>query len=377
MINLTAPGQTIKGLSMVCKNTNDSTKNGLSEVKAMEAPLKFKRIFFEREALEYPMGRDMHQQFKKEGYNIQFLQSHNRVTGIPGKNPREAFFQGKSTLVVGVRRTLDFATCKPSAHFQLPLVTGCEGMCEYCYLNTQLGKKPYTRVYVNIDDILAQAGKYIEKRKPEVTLFEAAATSDPIAVEPYTGALAKSISFFAGEEHARLRFVTKFPYVESLLNLDHRGHTRIRFSINTDRIIQTYEHRTPRLTERLNALSRVLQHGYPGGVIIAPVILDDGWETEYDNLLLDMHNNIAAADNYDIHFEVISHRFTRRARTNILEVFPETALPMDEETDRKFKYGQFGYGKFVYVNEKLSEMKDFFSARINELFPGSEIDYII
>jgi spore photoproduct lyase len=113
-------------------------------------------VFFEKEALDYPIGAQIYNRLKSDNYEIRFLRSHNRVTGIPGKTPREAFFQGKSTLVVGVRKTLDFASCKPSAHYQLPLVTGCEGICEYCYLNTQLGKKPYTRIYVNVEEILQQ-----------------------------------------------------------------------------------------------------------------------------------------------------------------------------------------------------------------------------
>lgn len=338
---------------------------------------RIKRVFFEREALEYPIGRQMHKQFKGQGIEVSFLQSHNRVTGIPGKNPREAFFQGKSTLVVGVRKTLDFATCKPSAHYQLPLVTGCQGICEYCYLNTQLGKKPYTRIYVNVDEILLQAQKYIDNRKPDITLFEAAATSDPIAVEPYSGSLARAIDFFAAQEYGKLRFVTKFPYIDSLLNLDHQGHTRIRFSINTPSVISRYEHRTPNLSQRLDALSQVIQHGYPGGVIIAPIILDPGWEEDYLELLTKLRQEIHYSCDLDFHFEIISHRFTSRARTNIIQVFPETNLPMDEGTDRRFKYGQFGYGKYVYTNEKLQIMKNFFSAELDKLFPGAPVDYII
>lgn len=127
-------------------------------------------------------------------------------------------------------------------------------MCEYCYLNTQLGKKPYTRVYVNIDEILDQAKKYIEKRKPDITYFEASATSDPVAIEDYSGGLKAAINFFAAQEFGRLRFATKFPYIQSFLNLDHKGHTRIRYSINTERIITEYEHGTPSLEERLNSL---------------------------------------------------------------------------------------------------------------------------
>ncbi|SHH25635.1 spore photoproduct lyase [Thermosyntropha lipolytica DSM 11003] len=343
----------------------------------MLTKLKFKRVFFEKEALDYPLGKKIYQNLRQEGFNIHFLKSHNRVTGIPGQNPREAFFQAKSTLVVGIRKNLQFETCKPSAHYQLPLVTGCEGICEYCYLNTQLGKKPYIRIYVNVDQILGEAKKYIEKRKPEITIFEAAATSDPVAVEPYSGALSQAISFFAKEEFGRLRFVTKFPYVDSFLSLEHNKHTRIRFSLNTERIIKTYEHRTPDLQERLDGLKKIAEHGYPSGVIIAPVILDAGWKTEYEDLLQKMHAYLKDINMDDFHLEIISHRFTTRAKNNILQVFPQTLLPMDEKTDRKFKYGQFGYGKFVYTEDKLIQMKEFFKEKISQLFPEAVIDYII
>jgi len=106
------------------------------------------RAFFEEEAMEYPVGRRIYDILNEMGIEIKSTGSHNRVTGIPGKTAREAYQQGKRTLVVGVRKTLDFQTCKPSAHFQLPLVTGCPGQCQYCYLNTTMGKKPYIRVYV-------------------------------------------------------------------------------------------------------------------------------------------------------------------------------------------------------------------------------------
>lgn len=106
----------------------------------MKTKTRIQRIFFEKEALDYPMGQKIFYHLEDEGHKVEFLKSHNRVSGIPGKTPREAFFHGKNTLVVGVRKNLNFAGCKPSAHFQLPLVTGCQGICEYCYLNTQLGK---------------------------------------------------------------------------------------------------------------------------------------------------------------------------------------------------------------------------------------------
>src|SRR5690554_1965378 len=131
-----------------------------------------KRVFFEPGALEYPLGRVLEKKFTDMGIPIEFTTSHNRVTGIPGTTPKEKYVQAKASLVVGVRRTLKFASCKPSAHYQLPLVTSCPGLCEYCYLQTTLGPKPINRVYVNLEEIFSQAKKYIDERAPEITKFE-------------------------------------------------------------------------------------------------------------------------------------------------------------------------------------------------------------
>ena len=75
-------------------------------------------------------------------------------------------------------------------------------------------------------------------------------------------------------------------------------------------------------------------------------------------------------------FEVISHRYTSRAKNRILEIFPETTLPMNDE-DRKFKYGQFGYGKYLYNKEDLIDMKEFFMVNLKSIFPNSIVKYII
>lgn len=88
-----------------------------------------KRVFFEKDALKYPLGEELWGRFRGEGIPVTVIGSHNRVTGIPGNTPQEAYLEAKLTFVVGVRRTLNFETCKPSAHYQLPLCTSCIGKC--------------------------------------------------------------------------------------------------------------------------------------------------------------------------------------------------------------------------------------------------------
>lgn len=335
------------------------------------------RIIFEKDALNYPMGQEIKKFFYSNANIEQSEVASNRVKSlIPGDALKEQYLNSKQTLVIGVKKGMKFQSCKPSAHYQLPLVSGCTGRCQYCYLNTRSGDKPFIKVYVNIEDILNQAHQYIEERKPEITIFEGAATSDPIPVEPYTHSLQKAIEFFGNNAFARFRFVTKYNDVEGLMDLKHNGHTEIRFSINTDTVIKQYEQGTASRDKRIEASIKLIKSGYPVGFLIAPVFIYPEWQKEYQELLEILKEKLPKQINYPITFEIISHRYTTTAKNRILEVFPETTLPMTDE-DRKFKYGQFGYGKFIYNNEDMNDIKEFFAGKINDIFENKEIKYII
>lgn len=339
--------------------------------------LKPDRVIFEKKALAYPLGHAIESCFATMPKVDKFYLSSNKIkSAIPGNTLRCQYENGKRTMVVGVKKASTFQSCKPSAHYQLPLVSGCMGKCQYCYLNTRLGDKPYIRVNVNVDEILEQAKAYIEERKPEITIFEGAATSDPVPVEPYTHALQHTIEFFAKEPYGRFRFVTKYNDVDNLQNIEHNGHTEIRFSINTDTVIKTYEHGTASRDKRLEASIKMMESGYPVGFLIAPVFIYEGWQEEYLELLKMLKERMPKVLKYPLTFEIISHRYTTTAKNRILEVFPETTLPMNDE-ERQYKHGQFGYGKYVYPKEQMTDIKAFFTQHIEEIFDHKEIKYII
>lgn len=331
-----------------------------------------RRVYFEPRALDYPLGQELLAFFRSSHTPVDFTSSHNRVTGIPGKGPQNSYFEGKHTLVVGVRKTSKFQTCRPSAHFQLPLVTGCPGLCEYCYLATNMGKKPYIRIYVNVEEILDWARQHISAREPEETVFEGAATSDPVPVEPYTGSLARAIEFFGKQSWGRFRFVTKFDDLDSILSAKHEGKTEARFSINALPVIKQFEHGTPSLEGRLQAARRVREAGYPLGFLVAPIMLFDNWQYEYSRMFAEVRKVLG--DGGSLSFEFITHRFTQRAKSQILSVFPQTLLDM-EETQRRFKYGQFGYGKYVYPPDTMAEFKDFFTAQAYQVSEQARVLY--
>ncbi|MDO4535417.1 MAG: spore photoproduct lyase [Clostridium perfringens] len=335
------------------------------------------RILFEKNVMEYEIAQNIYNKFKdNERVELIDLSSNRIKQHIPGDNPYDFYRNGKNTLVVGTQKVSKFQTCKPSAHYQLPLLSGCMGHCQYCYLNTNLSDKPYIKINANIDDILNKAQGYINERLPAPTIFEGSSTSDPVPIEPYSTLLKRSIEFFANNDHGRFRFVTKFADIDSLLDIKHNNKTEIRFTINTQKVRDDFEKRTANIKDRINASVKCIKAGYPVGFIIAPVFIYENWKDDYKQLLLDLKEKLPSDLEHTLTFEVISHRYTTRAKNIINEVFPDNTLPMTEE-ERTFKYGQFGYGKYVYPKEDLSDLKEFFKVTIEDIFPTSKIKYII
>lgn len=336
-------------------------------------PFQPKRAFFEENALDYPLGKKIYTQMLEAEIPVQIIGSHNRVTGIPGATPQQSYLESKRTLVVGVKKDLRLDTCKPSADFEFSMGTSCPGGCQYCYLQTHLGRKPYVRVYVNLDEIFQRISEITAENYPKITTFEAASTSDPLAVEHITGSLSKAIEFFGGLEHARLRVVTKFASVGPLLKLNHGRHTRFRFSLNTKPVIQKFEPNTAGFMERIESAKQIALAGYPLGFIIAPLFVYQNYESDYTELFKELAKILQPPPD-DLSFELITHRFTKSAKKVILERFPNTNLDLDE-TSRRKKYGKYGLIKYIYPEAEYQKLKATILNLLERFFPSSSIEY--
>lgn len=335
------------------------------------------RVLVERKALQYSEGNAMLKSLRQLGVTDIQISETGRFPGEKkGPDPAADYERAKKTLMLAVRKRLAFQTCKPSADYQLPLVTSCPGRCEYCYLQTTLGPRPRIKVYANLKDVLRSTAAYMEKRHPEKTVFEASAVGDPVAVEPYSGLLARSIEFFGGQVSGRLRIATKFDDIEGLLSLNHRGHTHFRFSVNARSVTQQFEQGAPNLERRIKAARLLAEKGYPVGFLVAPVMDFEGWQQEYEELARSLAREMAGIPNAPASLEFISHRFTARAKACILARNPHTRLPMDEEK-RVLKMGQFGYTKYLYPKERLTEIKRYITDLFQRHLPQAAVEYFV
>jgi spore photoproduct lyase len=343
-----------------------------------------KRVLVTPAALEHEHGRSIAERCEALGIEVERLPA-NRLTGLRGESERDTYRRAKSTLAVVVSPPCErrLQPIPPSADWQFHLARGCPAHCQYCYLAGSLPGPPVTRAYANLDEILGGLPDFLGRgtitsrqaaRAHEGTTFEASCYTDPLGIEHLTGSLARAIEHFgAWEQDVQLRFTTKFDAVEDLLNLDHRGRTRARFSLNAAPVT-AFEGGTAPLDRRIAALTRMAAAGYPVGLTIAPIMPVEGWREHYGALLDDVAAALAPIAGLDLTVELITHRFTPNSKSVLTDWYPATRLEMDEEV-RTLKRTKFGSQKYVYPRDVMTELRGFFEEGIADRLPSARILY--
>jgi spore photoproduct lyase len=344
-----------------------------------------KRVVATPAAYDHPHGLRIMALVEAAGIEVERLRG-NRLSGLRGDSERETYARAKATMAIVVsppsRRKLQ--PIAPSADWRFDLAEGCPAHCQYCYLAGSLSGPPVTRAYADLDDILAGLGDYEgqgtitsrrEARRREGTTFEASCYTDPLALEHLTGSWRRAVQHFgAWDAPVQLRWTTKFDDIENFIGLPHHGRTRVRLSVNCRPVTTRMEGGTSPLRERLTALRRLAQDGYPVGVTIAPIIAVPDWQAHYGELLDDIADAVRGVPGLDLTAELITHRFTPGSKEVLLGWYPRTKLQMDEAS-RSRKHGKFGAVKYVYPEAEMTELRSWFHREIAERLPYCRVLY--
>ncbi len=215
--------------------------------------------------------------------------SHNRFE-LGGSDPLELHYKGKKTLLFGVHKSAlrfsdeDGNTCPNYWHFSP--YGFCPYDCQYCYLAGTPGVKfsPTVKIFVNIGEILDQIAAVAFKLS-EPTAFYLGKLQDGLALDPLTGYSRLIVPFFAQQKYARLTLLTKSANVDNLLDLDHQGHTILSWSLNAGEISNAFESNVPSPDERIGAMRRCANAGFPVRAVIMPIIPIEGWQGIYSRFL--------------------------------------------------------------------------------------------
>ncbi len=346
-----------------------------------------RRVFITPDAFALPFGRAMLERAESFGATPVRLKS-NRLVGVAtsGTDAGRAYADAKTSfaIVVAAPGAQKLQPIPPSADWQFHLAQGCPAHCQYCYLAGSLSGPPITRAYANVPGILENLRQYVgagiitsasRDRAHEGTTFEASCYTDPLGIEHLTGSLAESIRFFgAWDAPVQLRWTTKFAAVGGLLNIAHGGRTRVRFSLNAEAVSRDFEGGTATLAQRLGALRRMAQAGYPVGLTVAPIMPVEGWQQQYAALFAAVAKALDGVPDVDLTAELITHRFTPGSKEVLQGWYPKTTLDLREEA-RTQKRTKFGSVKYVYPKDSMGEMRAFFQSTIADILPSARVLY--
>ena len=171
--------------------------------------------------------------------------------------------------------------------YKLTAYNNCNFWCEYCYLYLTFRTQPVSTHFINYEKMYDEIEKFDKSRIPKsLRILNLGELGDPLAVDYITGFAKQIIPFMP--EHAprtRLLFLTKSDCVDEILRLDHGGQSIVSFSVNTDKVFEQLEHRTPSPESRLAAAAKVQKAGYEVRLRIDPVVFYSTWEKDYISLV--------------------------------------------------------------------------------------------
>ena len=327
---------------------------------------KPKLVYYEPNAENYKLGKELLDKYRKEGVKLIPIENHNNIEELR-KNPNSEFANMKQNIIIGVRKTHKFVPNHKVSDFLVPYTSsGCIAMCMYCYLVCNYNKCSYLRIFVNREEMLDKIIKVANQSEKELT-FEIGSNSDLILENTITHNLEWTIENFNAEK-GYLTFPTKFDMVDPLLNLKNKEKVIVRMSINPEEIINRVEFGTSRLNERINAINKLKEAGYKVGILIAPIILVDNWKELYEELIKKLSEELSESVKKDAIFELIFMTYSYVHKMINQEAFPNAInlFNPDIMTGR-------GKGKYMYKKETREEAEMFLRKTMKKYLKNSDI----
>src|SRR3990172_3220106 len=210
---------------------------------------------------------------------------HNRII-FKEIDQLDRHVAGKKTLVFGeLKQAVRFSEEEGNAcpnYWHFSPYGFCPYGCKYCYLAGTPGVRfsPSVKIYVNLPEMLAEIDR-IARRQQRPTAFYLGKLQDSLALDPLTAYSTVLVPFFAEHPWAHLTLLTKSAHVDRLLDLEHRGHSILSWSVNPPEVSAMFEENVPSIDERIEAMRRISERGHPVRAIMMPIIPVNGWEDCY------------------------------------------------------------------------------------------------
>ena len=236
-------------------------------------------------------------------------------------------------------------------------VMNCVFDCEYCYLQ---GMYPSGNmvVFVNIEDYFARVRELLANHPMYICISY---DTDILAIEAITGLTSKWIEFTMDNPDLTIEIRTKSAFNLSHANFPQSDRIIYAWTLSPDEITSAYEHKTPSLTGRLNAIDIALKMGCAVRLCFDPMIYIKDYKNVYSRFYEMVFEQIDANKIKDVSlglFRISADymKYMRRKRTCAITAYPYTTVNNvcsyeQKKSDEMLNFARLELSKYISTNK--------------------------
>lgn len=204
------------------------------------------------------------------------------------KNQNFALQKSKPNLILAEKKDnflykgSDFSPNFSSEHFYYnTLALNCIYDCEYCYLQGMFSSANLV-LFVNWEDFFSATEDFLNQNK---SLYLALSyDTDLLALESFFPATNAWLSFAKNRPDLTLEIRTKSANFSAIQNIPALPNVVFAWTLSPESVIETIEHKTPKLSHRLRSLSLAQKNGWKVRVCLDPILRVPNWQIVYRDL---------------------------------------------------------------------------------------------
>lgn len=286
----------------------------------------FSHIYVEKQALEYPLTRDILAKFKTS--TVIYIDHYKDI--FNRRNQDFSAQKHRPSLILAVNKSERIypgaRTCQNFGHahfYYTSQIKNCVYDCEYCYLQ---GMYPSgnINVFVNTEDYFTDVDRLLEKHPVSLSISY---DTDMTALDGITGLVEKWCKFASIRPNLTVEIRSKCRSTKFFEKFKPPSNVVFAYTISPAYIAETFEHNASGYEARKKALYTSLEAGCTTRLSIDPILPVENFEKIYAETIHDIFSNPIARNITDVSIGSfrISKDYIRQmqcVRMNSLTTYP-------------------------------------------------------
>lgn len=322
----------------------------------------FSHIYVEKDIINHKRTRRILEQFKQA--QVIVIDHYKDVFCRKGQNYVKQQ-KAPSLILASKQGSLIYEGAKVCQSFgneyfyYTSCVMNCIYDCEYCYLK---GMYPSGNlvIFVNLEDYFEELEKILSGHSAYVCVSY---DTDLMALEGVTEFVAEWGKFAKRQKSLRLEIRTKCGRTDLWEKLIPLNEVYYAFTLSPQPVIDSYEHGTASLGQRIASAKMALEKGFPVRLCFDPMIYCRDWRTHYHDMLTEIFEEIHMEKVTDV--SIGSFRISQDYLKKMRKCQPDSAVVWFPYDNRN--------GVYQYPRRLMEEMEQFLVERIKEHMPEEKI----